>query len=324
MKKLLLSIIFFSASTANAQELHLPVFTQYLADNPFVISSAYAGIGDNLRIRANGLAQWVGIKDAPNNQSLYADFRIFDRDGVGINLYNDKNGYTRQSGAKISFAHHLILDYYAKEYLSFGISYNFNSFRIDYGEFKTTEEHPQLDPAVTDNRKLANNNFDISGLYRRGNLYASFNVNNILKKNLDNYKGLEPSLLSNYQIYSGYKFTGVDNKFIEYEPSIYYQYFASDKRSTTDLNFKYRRYNRFEDYYWAGVSYRFMNDQFPKPLSVGPMMGFRKSKFYFGYSYQIMFNQIGNYNTGSHSITVGVDFLESISNCPCTEGPVRD
>ena len=44
------------------QELHLPVFTQYLADNAFVISPTYAGIGDNFRIRANGLTQWVGIK----------------------------------------------------------------------------------------------------------------------------------------------------------------------------------------------------------------------------------------------------------------------
>ena len=69
-----------------------------------------------------------------------------------------------------------------------------------------------------------------------------------------------------------------ENRRIEYEPSVFYQYFASDQRSTTDFNFKYRRYNRYEDYYWVGVSYRFLNDQFPKPLSLGPMAGFMKSK----------------------------------------------
>ncbi|WP_246074167.1 PorP/SprF family type IX secretion system membrane protein [Flavobacterium daemonense] len=324
MKKFILSLVLMAVTTSYSQELNLPVFTQYLADNPFVLSPAYAGIGDNLRIRANGLTQWVGIKDAPENQSLYADFRVLDRSGVGISLYNDRNGYTRQTGAKVSFAHHLILDYYSKQYLSFGLSYNFNSFRIDIDEFNNTIEHPILDPSVTDNRYTANNNFDISALYRNKNFYLSFNANNVLKKNVDKYRGVEPNLLSNYQVYTGYVFTDAENRRVEYEPSVYFQYFASDKRSTTDFNFKYRHYNRYEDYYWIGVSYRFLNDQFPKPLSVGPMAGFMKSRFYFGYSYQVMFNDLGNYNTGTHVVTIGFDFLQAISNCPCTQSPVHD
>lgn len=324
MKKFILSLVLMAVTTSYSQELNLPVFTQYLADNPFVISPAFAGIGDNLRIRANGLTQWVGIKDAPDNQSLYADFRVLDRSGVGINVYNDKNGYTRQTGAKISFAHHIILDYYSKQYLSFGLSYNFNSFRIDIDEFNNTIEHPILDPSVTDNRYTANSNFDVSALYRNKMFYISFNANNVLKKNTTKYRNLEPSLLSNYQVYSGFIFKDGENSRIEYEPSIYYQYFASDGRSTTDFNFKYRRYNRYEDYYWIGVSYRFLNDQFPKPLSVGPMVGFMKSKFYFGYSYQLMFNGLGTYNSGTHSVTIGFDFLQAISNCPCTQSPVHD
>ncbi|PAM93343.1 hypothetical protein B4N84_18440, partial [Flavobacterium sp. IR1] len=289
---------------------------QYLADNPFILSPAFAGIGDNLRIRANGLTQWVGIKDAPQNQSLFADFRILDRSGIGISVYNDKNGYTRQTGAKISFAHHLILDYYSKQYLSFGMSYNFNSFRINIDEFSTTPNHPILDPSITDNRYTMNNNFDISVLYRYEDFFASLNANNILRKNIDKYKGVEPDLLSNFQLYSGYTFRDGENRNIEYEPSVYYQFFASDQRSSTDLNFKYKRYNRYEDYYWVGVSYRFLNDQLLKPLSAGPMVGFMKSKFYFGYSYQVFFNDLGSHNSGTHMITIGVDFLGSISNCP--------
>lgn len=58
-----------------SQELYPPVNSQYLAENPFVLSPIFAGIEDNLKIRANGIKQWVGIKDAPKNQSLYADFR---------------------------------------------------------------------------------------------------------------------------------------------------------------------------------------------------------------------------------------------------------
>ncbi|RED24891.1 type IX secretion system PorP/SprF family membrane protein [Flavobacterium cutihirudinis] len=327
MRKLLLSLVLMAVTSGYSQELNLPVFTQYLADNPFILSPAYAGIGDNLRIRANGLTQWVGIKDAPENQSLYADFRILDRSGVGISLYNDKNGNTRQAGAKVSFAHHIILDYYSKQYLSFGISYNFNSFRIDVNNFTGDVNQPGTpaqDIYVSDNRYTSNNNFDISALYRNKGFYLSFNANNVLKKNVDNYSKTEPYVLSNYQVYTGFTFRDGENNRIEYEPSVFYQYFASDGRSSTDFNFKYRRYNRYEDYYWIGASYRFLNDQFPKPLSVGPMAGFMKSKFYFAYSYQIMFNDLGNYNSGTHMITIGFDFLQSISNCPCTQGPVHD
>ncbi|RTY80579.1 type IX secretion system membrane protein PorP/SprF [Flavobacterium sp. LS1P28] len=319
MKKTIVFLFLLAVTSGYGQELNLPVYTQYLADNHFVISPTFAGIGDNLKIRANGLTQWVGIKDAPDNQSVYADFRIADRSGVGILLYNDKNGNTRQTGAKVSFAHHLILDYYSKQYLSFGISYNINTFKIDINEL----DPPSYDPSITDNRFNSNNNFDVGALYRNKDFYLSFNASNILPKNIDKYRDVEPSLLLNYQVYSGYVFKSPTNSRVEYEPSVYYQLFASDKRSSTDVNIKYRHFNKYDDYYWAGISYRFLNDQVFKPLNVGPMMGFKKSNFYFGYSYQVTLNQLAVFNTGTHVVTIGLDFLAGISNCPCTQSPVH-
>jgi len=320
MKKLII-LFLLTVSSNYGQELNLPVFTQYLSDNPFVVSPTYAGIGDNLRIRANGLTQWVGIKDAPDNQSLYADMRILERSGIGFSLYNDRNGYTKQMGAKVSFAHHLVLDYYSKQYLSFGISYNFNNFKIDINEFNQTSE-TDFDPSITNNRSTSNSNFDAGVLYRNKGFYLSLNVNNLLKKNTDKFTRPEPSILQNYQIYSGYIFKDKENS-MEFEPSVYYQLFAADKRSSTDLNFKFRKYNRFEDYYWVGISYRFLNDQPLEPLMIGPMAGFKKSNFYFGYSYQVSINKIGAYNSGTHSVTIGIDFFQSISDCPCSQSPVH-
>jgi len=322
MKKIIISILLMAVTSGYSQELNLPVFTQYLADNSFVISPTYAGIGDNLRIRANGLTQWVGIKDAPDNQSLYADFRVLDRSGVGVSLYNDSNGYTEQMGAKVSFAHHLILDYYSKQYLSLGISFNFNNFKIDVDKFKPTYENPVVDPGITNNRYMSNANFDIGALYRNKGFYLSLNISNILDKKIDQFTGIEPNLLRNYQIYTGYTFKGATDR-VEFEPSVYYQMFASDKRSSTDFNFKYRQYNKYEDYFWIGISYRFLNDQPLEPLMAGPMAGFKKNSFYFGYSYQASLNQIGAYNSGTHVVTIGLDFFRGISNCSCTQSPVH-
>ncbi|SHG00365.1 type IX secretion system membrane protein, PorP/SprF family [Flavobacterium segetis] len=320
MKKIIVSIFLLTVASSHSQELNLPVFTQYLADNPFVISSTFAGIGDNLRIRANGLTQWVGIKDAPDNQSIYADFRIADQSGVGISVYNDKNGYTSQTGAKASFAHHIILDYYSKQYLSFGLSYNINTFKIDVSELDPID----FDPAITDNRFTSNNNFDVGLLYRNKGFYLSFNASNILNKNIDKFTLNEPNLLRNYQVYSGYVFRSKNYNRSEIEPSVYYQLFASDGRSSTDLNIKFRKYDRNDDYYWGGLSYRFLNDQIGKPLNIGPMAGLKKSGFYLGYSYQMTLNELSPYNSGTHVVTIGFDFLAGISNCPCTQSPVHD
>ena len=324
IKKLYIGLLLMFTVKSYSQELNLPVFTQYLADNDFVVSPTYAGIGDNLKIRANGLTQWVGIKNAPDNQSLYTDVRIADRSGIGMSLYNDRNGNTIQTGGKISFAHHLILDYYSKLYLSFGISYNINNFRLDINNFDDGTDNPIIDPFVTDERKTSNNNFDVGALLRYKGVFLSLNVNNILEKKLDKtIRVSEPNLLLNYQIYSGYTFKGPKNSGLEFEPSIYYQMFSSDKRSSTDINFKFRKYNRNYDYFWAGISYRFLNDQFFKPLNIGPMVGFQKSIFYFGYAYQVTTNELSAFNSGTHVVTIGLNFLQGISNCPCTQSAVR-
>ncbi len=323
MKKFLKYILFIAVTYSYAQELNLPVWTQYLADNEFVISPTFAGIGDNLRVRVNGLTQWVGIKDAPDNQSFYVDMRISNRSGVGVSAYNDKNGNTRQTGVKFSFAHHLVLDYYTKQFLSFGLSYNINAFKIDIHNFQPTIEMPILDPAITDDRAISNHNFDVGFLYRYKEFFFSFNANNILEKDINDFNGFEPNTIRNYQMYSGYVMRSNYNKNIEYEPSVFFQLFGSDGRSATDINFKYRKYTRGEDYYWIGASYRFLNDQFLKPLNVGPMAGIMKSKMYFAYSYQITTNDLAGYNSGTHMVTIGLDFLQGISDCPCTKSKIN-
>jgi type IX secretion system PorP/SprF family membrane protein len=307
-------LLLIAVFAARAQELNSPQLTQYLADNPFVLSPTYAGIGDHVKVRLNGLTQWVGIKDAPDTQSLAADARIGNRSGLGIFLYNDRNGYTRQQGARLSFAHHLTLDRYEDEFLSFGISYNFNQFRIDIEDFIDSSS----DPSVTDDRSTSNHNFDVGAMYRKNKFYFSINTSNLLDKDLSSFNPVfEPNHLRNYYVYTGYRYTKNKNSKLEIEPSVLYKIFESDGRSETDLNVKFRFYD-FEDYYYTGINYRFLNDQVGKPLYLAPFAGFKKSNFYFGYSVQIILNDILAYSYGPHVITVGLDLFQGISNCRCT------
>ena len=310
--KIVILMVLLGVFASRAQELTLPQLSQYLADNPFVMSPTYAGIGDHIKVRINGLTQWVGIEDAPDTQSLAADARIGNRSGLGMLLYNDSNGETKQRGARLSFAHHLTLDRYDDEFISFGISYNFNQFRIDIENFDSP------DPSVTDDRATTNHNFDVGVLYRKDKFYFSLNASNLLDKNLAKFNPIfEPNRLRNYYIYTGYRYSKNKNSRLEIEPSVFFQWFESDGRSVTDLNVKFRWYD-FEDYYYAGVTYRFLNDQVGNPLYIAPIMGLKKDNFYFGYSYQIILNEILGFSTGTHVVTLGVDLFQGLSNCRCT------
>ncbi len=310
--KLLTLVLLVSAFAVRGQELTIPQLSQYLADNPFVMSPTYAGIGDHIKIRINGLTQWVGIEDAPDTQSLAADARVGDRSGIGMLLYNDSNGETKQRGARVSFAHHLTLDRYDDEFISFGLSYNFNQFRIDIENFN------DIDPSVTDDRATTNHNFDVGFLYRKDKFYFSANASNLLNKDITRFNPVfEPNTLRNYFVYTGYRHRKNKNSNLEIEPSVFFQLFESDGRSVTDLNVKFRWYD-FDDYYYAGVTYRFLNDQVGNPLYIAPIIGLKKNNFYFGYSYQVILNEILGFSTGTHVLTLGVDLFQGLSNCRCT------
>jgi len=315
MKRFITLLLLCLSFGATAQEVYLPTHTQYLADNPFLISPTYAGIGDYIKVRLTGLTQWVGIKDAPDTQSFVADTRLGVRSGLGVLFYNDRNGNTKQQGARISFAHHLTLNQRGDKFLSFGVSYNYNYFRIDIENFDPTIP----DPSIVDDRALGNHNFDVGALYRKGGFYFSFTMANILNKDTKKFSISEPGRLRNYNFYTGYKFKNPGNANFEIEPSMYFQLFESDGRSVTDLSIKYRKLLRNDDYVWAGLSYRFLNDQLFDPLNIGPMFGVLKNKLYFAYSYQVILNDLSNYNSGTHMITIGVDLFQGIGVCPCTQ-----
>lgn len=313
MKRVVVFLIFINLFLVKGQELTIPQLSQYLSDNPFVMSPSYAGIGDYVKVRMNGVTQWVGIKDAPDTQSLSADVRLGNRSGIGMVIYNDSNGETKQRGGKVSFAHHLTLNKYDDQYFSLALSFNLNQFRIDIENFD-----PNTDPAVINDRSSSNPNFDVGMLYRRREFYVSVNAANILNKEFEKFNPIfEPNTLRNYYLYSGYKFRKNSRTDFEIEPSVFFQYFESDGRSITDINTKFKWYD-FLNYYYAGITYRFLNDQFGSPLYIAPVIGLKKGDFYFGYSYQVIMNEILGYSKGTHVLTLGIDLFQGVSNCSCT------
>ncbi len=303
MKKIIIVIILFVTGWTNAQEFKLTPYTQYLVENPFLISPAYAGDSEMNRLRLTSAFQWVGLSDAPNTQTLSYDAHILERSGIGGVIFVDKNGNTSQIGGQLSFAHHLTINSANEQYISFGLSYKFTQFKIDVSDF----ENPNDDPNIGANISSHNSNFDAAFLYKLKGFYFSFNASNILNKNMKAFDESEPKKLRNYYIYTGYTFE-FDEGIWELEPSVYFKYFESDSRSITDINIKGKRITD-DGYYWAGFSTRFLNDQSFEPLAIVPLLGLKKKDFYVGYAFQYNINEANELNHGgTHMLTLGYDF----------------
>ncbi len=303
MKRIIVIIILMSASLGYAQEFKLTPYTQYLVENPFLISPAYAGDSEMNRLRLTSAFQWVGLDNAPNTQTLSYDAHILEKSGIGGVFYVDRNGNTSQIGGQLSFAHHLTLKSSNEQYLSFGLSYKFTQFKIDFSDF----DDPNNDPLLGSDLSSTNHNFDAAVLYKIERFFFSFNAANILNKSLKVFDESEPKKLRNYYIYTGYNFQ-LDEGIWELEPSLYFKYFESDQRSITDVNIKAKRITD-DGYYWAGFSGRFINDQSFEPLAITPLLGLKKKDFYVGYAFSYNINEANELNHGgTHMLTLGYDF----------------
>ncbi len=312
MKKVIYILVFACTLAVNAQEFKLSPYTQYLAENPFAISPTFAGIDENYdRIRLNGVSQWIGLNNAPSTQNLSYDLRFAEKSGAGILLYNDKNGATRQIGGQISYAHHLILNDANEEYLSLGISYKFNHFKIETADFDDGSGNGFDDPGVGAALSTTNHNIEFGALYRYMDFFFSVNASNLLNKKVEGvFDVAEPKTLRNYYVYTGYTFVSNSEEF-EYEPSIYYNLYESDSRSETHLNFKVRKITD-TGYMWAGLSGRLFIDQSFKSSSVAPMLGLKKDQFYVAYAFQWNINEASVLNNaGTHLITLGFDLVNN-------------
>ena len=114
----------FSIHGLQAQE-GLPIYSDYLTDNYYLIHPSMAGVANCNKVRLTGRQQWFGQENAPSLQTLSINGRIGDsQSGVGAIVFNDQNGYHSQTGAYLTYAHHLMFSRNTIDLnmLSFGLS----------------------------------------------------------------------------------------------------------------------------------------------------------------------------------------------------------
>lgn len=327
-KKKYLVLILFIAQLSHSQE-GIPIYSDYLSDNYFLLHPSMAGIANCTKARLTGRQQWFGQSDAPSLQTLSINGKVGNKDGLGLIIFNDKNGFHSQKGAKFGYAHHLLFsrDEIDLNQLSFGVNVGFSQSQLDETSFLLN--NPSYDPLINGTvvQRASYFNMDLGMTYSYLNFYAHFTVKNALASERKLYSTFEPTNLRRIIFNTGYTF-GEDDGLL-WEPSAMFQYTTQTKEANVDLNLKL--YKNFEEgKVWGGLSYRRSLDgaeyvdgksiKAQKLQYITPILGMNYKQFMFAYTYSYLAGKINFDNAGFHQITLGANLFcrpeKYKCNCP--------
>ncbi|TDE47072.1 type IX secretion system membrane protein PorP/SprF [Flavobacterium rhamnosiphilum] len=311
-----LSSLFFISYCSFSQE-GIPVYSDYLSDNYYLIHPSMAGASNCAKIRLTGRKQWFDQEDAPELQTLSLNGRVGEKAGAGIILFNDKNGYHSQKGVKFSYAYHLMFsrDEVDLNQLSFGISAGLIQSQLDETEFMQSGDwDPIIDGTVV--QKDSYFNVDIGASYNYLDFYAHATVKNAIETRRDIYTEYESDNLRKYLLSAGYIF-GNREKLL-WEPSLLFQMVDQTKEKAIDINLKVYKSLDFGKL-WGGLSYRrsFDGAEYIDGNSVSkqklqyitPIVGVNYDRFMFAYTYSQLSGAVKFDNGGYHQITLGIDLF---------------
>jgi type IX secretion system PorP/SprF family membrane protein len=310
----ILTLVLISQSI-NSQE-GLPIYSDYLTDNFYLLHPSMAGVSNCNKLRVTGRQQWFGNEDAPSLQTMSVNGRIGESpSGVGAIVFNDQNGYHSQSGAYLTYAHHIMFSRNTIDLnmLSFGLSAGMIQYKLDETAFL------EFDPIIAGIEQSSSDfNVDFGFSYHFIDFYAHATVKNVLKNegiNI-NEQGVVYNNLRTYLFSAGNVFSRFGSDW-SYEPSLMYAYKDATKESFIDFNFK-TYYDLDIGNVFAGISYRrsFDGAQFTdgsgissqKLQYITPVVGAVYNNFMLAYTYSYQSNSVVFNNGGFHQITLGLNF----------------
>ena len=316
-KKSYYILAFLVAQFTYAQE-GVAVYSDYLSDNYYLIHPSMAGASNCAKLRVTGRQQWFGQEDAPALQTMSFNTALDEdgKSGMGIIAFNDKNGYHSQTGAKLSYAHHILFSRSKADLnmLSFGLSTAFIQSRLDETKFLTFD--PVVVGGVT--QKDSYFNLDIGASYHYMDFFTHVTVKNFIgNQRREIYSlGIESDNLRKYLWSVGANFGDEEN--VSIEPSFLLQVTEQTGEKSIDLNAKVYKAMDFGKL-WGGLSYRrsfdgaeYLNGDVvdnQKLQYVTPFVGLNYKQFMFGYSYNQVLGDVKFDNAGYHQITIGLNLF---------------
>jgi type IX secretion system PorP/SprF family membrane protein len=302
LKFFLSTFLLCLAQLVNAQQ-YSP--RTHFYENSLAYNPATAGIEPEIPIRLNFRQQWTGLDDAPYTQTLSSHGFAGKHMGLGMVLYNDVAGPSRNTGMQATVARHFGLDEDGKRWFSFGMSMLLYQYKFDVRRLRTdVANDPAVDALARQNSRLVP---DVAaGFYvNDANGFAGISCMNLMETKSDIFitPDNQNTVERAYYLFGGYRFPVNDALSIEPVTLIKVTETAAWQ---ADVMLK-ANYNQ----YWGGFSYRTGD-------AVSALVGMRIDMFSFSYSYDYPVSDIAGFNNGTHEITAAVHIFNAISK----EGPL--
>ena len=285
---------------------------------------------EGIKIRMTSRKHWLDQPNAPNLQTFSIDSRLNNRNGVGMILFKDENGYHAQTGLSLTYAHHInfnedrsrmnepnLFNYGSINQLSFGLSIGGVQNSLDQTSFAPFEG--EVDNLITQVMESSGYfNMDIGVSYVNFNYFAHLTLKNVLFSPSNIYGDEVYDFSKNYTSFIKYVASFGYLFFTEspfsYEPTILFHGSKLTSEKAIDLNLK-SYYNLDYGYLWLGLSYRqsFDGAQYLDGEKIGkqtyqlvtPIFGASYKDFVFSYNYSYQRGNIVLGNGGFHQLTLG-------------------
>jgi type IX secretion system PorP/SprF family membrane protein len=285
----------------------LPIYSDYLSDNIYLVHPTAAGMSNNAKLRLTHRQQWSGNANAPSLQTISFHNRFGEKTAIGGILFNDKNGFHSQIGVQGTYAYHINFGRVdALDQLSFAISASYVQNSVDQRSF--TIPDPVISQIVESDSYF---NSDFSMAYFNLDGYAYFTVKNLLLNSRnsmnENFRSLN---LRRYLLNVGY-FIGWGKR-IQFEPSIMFQFIENTKEAILDLNTKVYRLIGNNKRIWFAMSYRrgFDKNDIQEFSQITPIAGIEFDRYLVSYTYTHQLGDISFQNGGFHQFTLGINLLQ--------------
>ena len=312
-KKLVAVTVLLTSQISFSQE-GIAVYSDYLLDNYYLIHPSMAGASSCSKIRLTARQQWFGQDNAPALQTLSYNGLVGKQSGIGVIVFNDKNGYHSQKGVKATYAHHIQFSRSTTDLnqLSFGMNVGLVQNQLDETSFDLNDFDPIIAGILQRDSYF---NIDMGMSYNVFDFYTHITVKNAIFQSRDIYTDFESDNLRKYLVSAGYTF-GNQRKVL-WEPSVLFQLTERTGEKAIDVNLKAYKTVDFGKV-WAGLSYRrsfegtqYLNGSQLKNQQlqfVTPLIGVNYKKFMFAYTYSQVMGDIKFDTGGYHQITLGFDF----------------
>ena len=297
MKNIILLIIsLFIIQTAQGQE-QAAVFTHYFL-NPILVNPAVAGFDDMHKLQMNMRNQWTGFPESPKSYHIGYNGPIGKTLGVGVGLMSENLGNRSNLRFQMNYAFR-----YEWENVKFGAGFSTEFHTIKVAESVLDNPFYQSGDPIVEDAVEGNKVFDAAlGFWTKfyDNTYLGLSFQNLVVTRIGEIESgeAEGSFFKFVTLNFGHTFDIEEYNF-KLTPSVMVQR-IQDTPFRADFNIMG---SFIGDKLITGVSYRAGLGG-----AVGLLLGTNVDVFRIYYSYDVSFQNVQQYNGGTHEVTVAFDF----------------